>query len=110
MRDAQRTVDAIAAVRDEFLKNKPPSMPYREEGRNLIDEAPLFADDTNFDSNSCTLTAHFEDPPKLKFTDIESQLLVTVALPKNTTLDDPESVQSALLKLYSRVKYYTSIA
>jgi hypothetical protein len=83
-------------------------MPYKEEDHNLIDEAPHFADDTNLDSNSCTLTAHFEDPPKLKFTDIRASLIVTVALPKDSTLDDPQSVQNALSKLYSRVKYYTN--
>jgi hypothetical protein len=82
-------------------------MPYGEGERNLIDEAPLFSEDAQFDSNSCTLTAHFEDPPKLKFTDIELQLVVTVSLPKNTSLDDPQSVQSALHKLYSRAEYYT---
>lgn len=76
--------------------------------RNLTDKAPLFSDDVEFDSDSCTLTAHFEDPPKLQFTDIESQLLVTVSLPKGATLDNPESVENTLSKLYTRVKYYTN--
>jgi hypothetical protein len=107
MRDAQRDVDLIAAVRDEFLKTKPPSVPYRDEDKNLIDEAPLFSEDVEFDSDNCALTAHFEDPPKLVFTKSDPYLTVSISLPKNSTLDDPESVRIALDKLYRRVKYYT---
>ena len=76
--------------------------------RNLIDEAPLFSDEDQFDSQNHTLTAHFEDPPKLIFTKNESSLIVSVSLPKNASLDDPDQVQNALSKLYSRVKYYTN--
>jgi hypothetical protein len=107
MRDAQKDVAAIAAVRDEFLKNKPPSVPYKEEGRNLIDEAPLFSEDTEFDSSDDILTAHFDDPPTFKYSSRRSQLVVTISLPQGTTLEDPQSVQNALSKLYRRVKYYT---
>jgi hypothetical protein len=107
MRDAQKDVAAVAAVREEFLKNKPPSVPYRDEDKNLIDEAPLFSEDVEFDSDNCTLMAHFGDPPKLVFTKNDPQLIVSVSLPKGTSLYDPQSVQSALLKLYQRVKYYT---
>jgi hypothetical protein len=76
--------------------------------RNLTDEAPLFSEDPQFDSNNCTLTAHFEQPPKLKFTQIDPSLTVSISLPENSDLDDPKNVQSALSKLYSRVKYYTN--
>ena len=82
-------------------------MPYREGERNLIDEAPLFSEDAEFDSDNRALTAHFEDLPKLVFTQNDLQLIVTVSLPQNSSLDDPESVQNALSKLYKRVKYYT---
>jgi hypothetical protein len=104
---SQKNIDAIAAVRDEFLKIKPPSLPHLRNP-NLIDEAPLFSEDDEFDSESCTLTAHFEDPPKLIFEDKSLSLIVSVSLPKGVTLADPEHVQSALSKLHSRVKYYTN--
>jgi hypothetical protein len=110
MRDAQKDVDLIAAVRDEFLKNKPPSVPYREEDKNLIDEAPLFSDDAEFDSENHILTAHFDDPPKLKYTSQKLQLVISVSLPKHATLDDPLHVENALSKLYKRVKYYSSLS
>ena len=76
--------------------------------RNLTDEAPLFSEDPQFDSNNCTLTAHFEDPPVLVFTQIDPSFIVKITLRKNTSLEDPEQVQNALFKLYSRVKYYTN--
>ena len=74
--------------------------------RNLIDEAPLFSDDANFDSKNHTLTAHFEHPPKLKFKNNQSYLVVIVSLPEGAMLDDPEHVKNALPKPYRRVKYY----
>jgi len=106
MRDAQKDVAAIAAVRDEFLKDKPPSLPHRKDP-NLIDEAPLFSEDAEFDSDNCALTAHFEYPPRLNFIQSDPYLVVSISLPENSSLDDPESVQIALSKLYKRVKYYT---
>jgi hypothetical protein len=107
MRDAQKDVAAIATVRDEFLKNKPPSIPHRKN-LNLIDEAPLFCDDVEFDSENYTLTAHFDTPHKLVFTKIKSELTVSISLPKGATLENPEHVENALSKLYRRVKYYTN--
>ena len=76
--------------------------------RNLTDEAPLFSEDAQFDSESCTLTAHFESPPKLIFTQNDLSLVVSITLPENATLDNPKQVENALSKLYYRVKYYTS--
>jgi hypothetical protein len=77
--------------------------------RNLTDEAPLFSEDPNFDSKIHTLTANFGHPSTLKFTNNESFFIVTIALPEGATLDDPEQVENALHKLYSRVKYYTNL-
>jgi hypothetical protein len=76
--------------------------------QNLIDEAPLFSEDDQFGSESCTLTAHFESPPKLTFTKNDLSLVVSISLPKNATFEDPEQVENALSKLYYRVKYCTS--
>jgi hypothetical protein len=109
MRDAQKDIATIAAVRDEFLENKPPSLPHLRNP-NLIDEAPLFSEDAQFDSDNCTLTAHFEDPSQLVFTQIDPSFIVKITVRENASLDDPEQVQNALLKLYSRVKYYTNSA
>jgi hypothetical protein len=61
-----------------------------------------------FDNENYTLTAHFEDPPKFIFKNNRSSLVVTVSLPEGVTLEDPEHVENALLKLYKRVKYYTN--
>ena len=107
MRDAQKDIDAIAAVRDEFLKDKPPSIPHLRNP-NLIDEAPLFSEDPQFDSENCTLTAHFGPPAKLVFRQNDPSFTVSITLPENATLYDPEHVQNALSKLYRRVKYYTN--
>jgi hypothetical protein len=107
MRDAQRDIDAIAHVRNEFLKSKTESVFYREE-QNLIDEAPIFSEDVNFDSTDCVLTAEFGPPAKFIFKNKSRQLVVSVSLPKGVTLQNPEHVQNALSKLYTRVKYYTS--
>jgi len=76
--------------------------------RNLTDEAPLFSEDDQFDSQNHTLTAHFEDPPRLVYTKNKPSLVVSVTLPKNATLEDPEEVENALFKLYTRVKYYSN--
>jgi len=52
------------------FKNKPPSLPHLRE-KNLIDEAPLFSKDIDFDSTDHTLVARFgdlpNDPPKFIF-------------------------------------------
>ena len=109
MRDAQRDIDAIAHVRDEFLKSKVESVSYKEGEHNLVDEAPFFSTDTDFDSTDHTLIAEFGPPPKFIFKNKPAQLVVSVSLPKNATLDDPEIVQNVILKLYTRVKYYTNL-
>ena len=72
-----------------------------------VSESPPFSRYTDFDSTNHTLTAHFGDPPKLKFMNNRSFFVVTVSRPQGATLDDPEHVKNALLKLYRRVKYYT---
>ena len=108
MRDAQRDIDAIAHVRDEFLKSKAESVSYKEAERNFIDEAPFFSADVEFNSTDYTLNAEFGPPPKFIFKNKPAQLVVSVSLPKNATLEDPESVRNALLKLYQRVKYYSN--
>jgi hypothetical protein len=61
MRDAQYDIDAIAAVRDELLKNKTSSVSY-QENPNLIDEAPVFSSDVDFNSADHVLIADFGDP------------------------------------------------
>jgi hypothetical protein len=76
--------------------------------RNLIDEAPLFSDDVEFDSKNYTLIARFEDPPKFIYKNNRAELIVTVSLPQNASLEDPNHVRNALLKPYTRVKYYTN--
>jgi len=106
-RHSQKDIATIAAVREELLKHKPPSLPHLREP-NLIDEAPLFSEDDEFNSKNYTLTAHFEDPPKLIFKNKCLSLIVSVSLPQDATLEDPEHVQNALSKLYKRAKYYTN--
>jgi hypothetical protein len=105
---SQKDIDAIAAVRDEFLKNKPPSLPHYRD-KNLIDEAPLFSKDVEFNSTDHTLVAHFGDPPKFIFKNYLAQLIVSVSLPESMTLENPEHVQNAIYKLYMRVKYYQNL-
>ena len=74
--------------------------------RNLTDEAPLYSKDVEFDSTDHTLVAHFGDPQKFIFKNKLAELVVSVSLPKGMTLKDPKHVESALSKLYQRVKYY----
>ena len=105
MEDAQKDIDAVAYARDEFLKNKPGSFTHQEPP-NFIDEAPFFAEDVEFNSTDHTLVADFGTPHKFIFKNYLAHLAVSVSLPKGMTLENPEHVQNALSKLYSRVKYY----
>jgi hypothetical protein len=107
MRDAQYDIAAIAAVREEFLKNKTESVFYRETP-NLIDEVPIFSEDTSYDSTDHVLIADLGPPTRFMYRNHKSELLVSVSLPEGVTLDDPEHVYNALLKLHSRIAYYTN--
>ena len=69
---------------------------------------PIFLEDIDFDSTDCTLVAHFGDPQKFIFKNKMMELVVSVSLPKDMTVENPEHVYNALLMLYSRVKYYQS--
>ena len=109
MRDAQHDIDAIAPVRDEFLKSKTESVSYREGERNLIDEAPPFSEDINFNSADHILIAEFGPPARFIYRHLKSELLISVNLPQGVTLENPEHVKNALYKLYSRVAYYTNL-
>lgn len=104
MRDAQKDINTIAAVRDEFLK-KPPSLPHTQD-KNLIDEAPFFCEDIDFNSAEHTLIAKLEDPPKFIYKNNLAQLTISVSLPKGVTLENPDHVRNALLTLYTRIKYH----
>ena len=67
-----------------------------------------FSEDDEVDSKNYTLIAHLEDPPKFFYKNKRAELIVTVTLPQNASLEDPKHVQNALLKLYTRVAYYTN--
>ena len=102
---SQKGINAIGAVRDEFLKNKPGSFSHQEPP-NLIDEAPFFSKDVDFNSTDHTLQCHLETPPKFIFKNYLTGLVVSVALQKGVTLEDGEYLYNAISKLYSRVIYY----
>jgi hypothetical protein len=107
MRNAQKDIATIAAVREEFLKNKSPSLPHHRD-RNLIGEPPLFSQDIDFDSTDHTLLARLEDPLKFIFKNKLTGLVVSITLSKGVTLEDGEYLYNAISKLYSRVKFYQS--
>ena len=67
---------------------------------------PSLLKDTDFDSTDHTLIAHFGDPHRFIFKNYLAQLVVSVSLPEDATLEDPKHVGNVIYKLYSRVKLY----